>query len=69
MHNTPSPLSISFLDATGRIFSIQDMQPNSDDFHFSGEPAQEALELNQGRFAELGIKVGTRLVSRNCRVR
>ncbi|AIV73609.1 hypothetical protein X994_6617 (plasmid) [Burkholderia pseudomallei] len=69
MHNTPSPLSIGFFDAAGQLFAIKDMQPNSDEYHFSGQPAQDALELAQGQFQARGLAIGTRLVSRDCRPR
>lgn len=69
MHNTPSPLSIGFFDAAGTLFAIKDMQPNSDEYHFSGQPAQDALELAQGQFQARGLPVGSRLISRDCRPR
>ena len=56
--NTPIPLSIAFMDSEGRIVDIQDMQPLDETLHYPAEPAQYALEVNQGFFAERGVQVG-----------
>ncbi|EMP3151360.1 DUF192 domain-containing protein [Salmonella enterica] len=69
MHNTPTALSIGFFDSNGRLFAIKDMQPNSDEYHFSDQPAQDALELAQGEFRTLGLVVGSQLLRRDCRSR
>jgi uncharacterized membrane protein (UPF0127 family) len=58
MRNTLIPLSIAYIAADGRIVDIQDMQPLDETSHPSTEPAQYALEVNQGFFAERGIEVG-----------
>jgi uncharacterized protein len=58
MRNTLIPLSIAYIASDGRIVDIQDMQPLDETSHPSAEPAQYALEVNQGFFAERGIKVG-----------
>jgi uncharacterized membrane protein (UPF0127 family) len=58
MENTLIPLSIAFIDAEGRIVDIQDMQPLDETRHYPAEPAQYALEVNQGFFAERGLQVG-----------
>ncbi len=62
MKNTLIPLSVAFMDSEGRIVDIQDMKPLDDDppSYVSAEPAQYALEVNQGFFEERGIKVGDR---------
>ncbi len=62
MKNTLIPLSIAFMDSEGRIVDIQDMKPLDDDppHYVSAEPAQYALEVNQGFFEERGVKVGDR---------
>ena len=59
MKDTQIPLSIAFLDDTGRILSIQRMAPmqTSERYH-SPQPVRYALEVNQGWFAEHGIGVG-----------
>jgi uncharacterized protein len=60
MKNTLIPLSIAFIDSERRIIDIQDMKPLDDEppSYVSAEPAQYALEVNQGFFEEQGVKVG-----------
>ena len=62
MKNTLIPLSIAYIASDGRIVDLQDMKPLDDDppHYVSAEPAQYALEVNQGFFDEHGIKVGDR---------
>ena len=58
MKDTLIPLSIAYISADGRIVDIQDMQPLDETPHPSAEPAQYALEVNQGFFKERGVAVG-----------
>ena len=60
MKDTLIPLSIAFMDSEGRIVDIQDMQPLDDvpPHYVSAEPAQYALEVNQGFFEKRGVMVG-----------
>jgi len=58
MRNTLIPLSIAYIASDGRIVDIQEMQPLDETSHPSAAPAQYALEVNQGFFAERGIEVG-----------
>jgi uncharacterized membrane protein (UPF0127 family) len=58
MKDTLIPLSIAYISADGRIVDIQDMQPLDETPHPSAEPAQYALEVNQGFFTEQGVAVG-----------
>jgi uncharacterized protein len=60
MKNTLIPLSIAFIDSERRIIDIQDMKPLDDEppSYVSAEPAQYALEVNQGFFERRGVKVG-----------
>ena len=60
MKDTLIPLSVAFMDSEGRIVDIQDMKPLDDDppHYVSAEPAQYALEVNQGFFEERGVEVG-----------
>ena len=60
MRNTLIPLSVAYIDSEGRIVDIQDMEPLDDvpPNYVSAEPAQYALEVNQGFFAERGVEVG-----------
>jgi uncharacterized membrane protein (UPF0127 family) len=63
MANTPIPLSIAFIDSERRIIDIQDMKPLDDEppGYDSAEPAQYALEVNQGFFEKNGVKLGDRV--------
>jgi uncharacterized membrane protein (UPF0127 family) len=60
MKNTLIPLSIAFIDSEKRIIDIQDMKPLDDEppSYVSAEPAQYALEVNQGFFEKRSVKVG-----------
>jgi len=62
MRNTPLPLSVAFIDDSGRIINIAQMQPHSEDNHCAARPARYALEMNQGWFAEKRVAPGTKLV-------
>ena len=61
MRNTLLPLSVAFMDASGTIINIEDMQPQTEDNHCARRPARFALEMNLGWFAQRGIKPGTKL--------
>jgi len=61
MKNTYVPLSVAFLDESGTIINIADMQPLSEQSHCASRPALYALEMAQGWFAQRGIKAGTKL--------
>lgn len=60
MKDTFIPLSIAYIDSEGRIVDIQDMKPLDDEppSYVSAEPAQYALEVNQGFFDERSVTVG-----------
>ena len=59
MQDTTLPLSIAFLDADGWIVSIQRMTPNQTEERYpSPEPVRHAIEVNQGWFAQHGVRVG-----------
>jgi len=61
MKNTLIPLSVAFIDEAGAIVNIADMQPHSEQSHCAARPARYALEMNQGWFAQRGIKPGAKL--------
>jgi hypothetical protein len=61
MRNTFVPLSVAFIDEQGTIVSIHDMQPQTESSHCAAKPARFALEMNQGWFAQKGIKAGASL--------
>lgn len=58
MKDTPLPLSIAFIDAQGRIFQIEDMEPFSEEVHTSRARALYALEMERGWFRERVIEPG-----------
>jgi uncharacterized membrane protein (UPF0127 family) len=61
MKNTLIPLSVAFLDDNGAVINVADMQPHSEQSHCAAKPARYALEMNQGWFAQRGLKPGARL--------
>jgi uncharacterized membrane protein (UPF0127 family) len=61
MRNTFVPLSVAFIDRNGVILNIEDMRPQTDDSHCAVAPARYALEMNQGWFAQRGVKPGTKV--------
>ena len=61
MHNTPLPLSIAFIDASGRIANLADMQAHSDDLHCANTDVHYALEMAQGGFSHRGIAPGAQV--------
>lgn len=61
MKNTPSPLSIAYIDYKGQIKDILDMKPyDLTDVPSSGY-VRYALEVPQGWFDRAGVKVGDKL--------
>ena len=61
MKNTFIPLSIAFIASDGRILNVADMAPQDERTHWSNGPAQYALEMRKGWFAERGIGPGDRV--------
>src|SRR5215472_2828007 len=58
MKNTYIPLSIAYIDASGRIVNIEDMAPQTEETHQSHGPALYALEMKKGWFAQRSIAEG-----------
>ncbi|MBL8514089.1 MAG: DUF192 domain-containing protein [Betaproteobacteria bacterium] len=58
MRNTPLALSVAFMDETGKIVSIHEMDPFNDAVHQATGPARYALEMNKGWFAANKVKAG-----------
>lgn len=58
MKNTPHPLSIAYIDARGQIRDIFDMTPFSLASVKSTVSVRYALEVPQGWFDKVGVKVG-----------
>lgn len=61
MKNTPLPLSIAFINETGVITRITQMQPLSEQTHCPPGDISYALEMAQGWFNRYGITAGTRV--------
>lgn len=58
MEDTPLPLSIAFFDADGTVVDVMDMEPCDAapcPTHAPGVAYRGALEVNQGRFDDLGL--------------
>jgi uncharacterized membrane protein (UPF0127 family) len=58
MKNTTIPLSIAFIDASGKVVAIKDMKPLDLTPVTSPAPYRYAIEANQGWFASHGIRPG-----------
>ena len=58
MHNTPTALSIAYIDRNGKIRDIFDMVPYSEESVMSTVSVRYALEVPQGFFERAGVKVG-----------
>ncbi len=58
MKNTPTPLSIAYIDSRGKIIDIFDMTPYSLSSIMSTRSVRYALEVPQGWYAENGIAPG-----------
>ncbi|MDO9143914.1 DUF192 domain-containing protein [Rhodoferax sp.] len=61
MKNTLLPLTAAFVADDGTIVNLADMTPQSSDSHCSAKPVRYVLEMNQGWFAQKGIKAGFKL--------
>lgn len=61
MKNTRIPLDIIFVDASGKVVSIHQMKPYDLRSTRSDGPAKYAIEINQGRAKEAGVKPGDQL--------
>lgn len=61
MRDTPIALSGAFLDESGVIINIADMQPNTLTRHTAARPAKYVLEMNLGWFTEAGVTPGVRV--------
>ncbi|MEX2619153.1 MAG: DUF192 domain-containing protein, partial [Egibacteraceae bacterium] len=64
MKDTLLPLSIAYLAADGTVVSVLDMEPCEADPCPSYPPGaryRHALEVHQGRFAEVGLQEGWRV--------
>ncbi|PKL07205.1 MAG: hypothetical protein CVV53_00685 [Spirochaetae bacterium HGW-Spirochaetae-9] len=58
MKNTSLPLSLAYISSDGRILQILDLQPFSEQSRPSERSVRYALEVPQGWFSRVGLKVG-----------
>jgi hypothetical protein len=59
MKDTYIPLSIAFLDESGRIINLQNMTPmQTEKRYYSSRPVKYALEVNQGWYDAHEIEIG-----------
>ena len=61
MRNTQIPLDIAFLDRSGRIVDIRELEPFDEESVASRQPAMYALEVRRGWFEENEVRVGDRV--------
>lgn len=61
MRNTHIPLSVAFLDNTGTIVNIENMQPDTELDHCAARPVRYALEMEQGWFQKQGLAAGSQI--------
>lgn len=64
MKNTLLPLTAAFVADDGSIVNLADMQPQSEASHCSQKPVRYVLEMNQGWFAQKGLKAGAMLAGK-----
>jgi len=58
MKDTYIPLDIAFIDSSLRVVDIQQMEPETEEFHEAPEPVMFALEVPQGWFEAQGVEPG-----------
>jgi len=58
MRNTPLPLAVAFMDESGKIVSIHEMQPFTETTHQAAGPVRYALEMNSEWFSRNQVKAG-----------
>ena len=61
MKNTLIPLTAAFVADDGTIVNLADMKPLDETSHCSAKPVRYVLEMNQGWFAQRGLKAGSKL--------
>ncbi len=58
MKNTLIPLSVAYMDESGKIVSIHEMEPQTEISHQAEGPVRYALEMNAHWFSDNKIKAG-----------
>jgi uncharacterized membrane protein (UPF0127 family) len=62
MKNTPTPLSIAFIDAGGRIINLDEMEAETETPHYAQGDALYALEMQAGWFTKHEVKTGDQII-------
>ncbi len=62
MKNTLLPLSVAFIDRSGKIINVEEMQPQTENNHCAKAEARYALEMNLGWFKTRGLSRGAQIV-------
>lgn len=62
MKNTPSPLSIAYIDRNGVIVDLYDMKPFDEKSVESTRNVRFALEVPQGWYKKNGVKTGDKVI-------
>lgn len=66
MKDTKVPLSIAFISSEGIIFQMEDMTPDTLNYHTPTQPVAMALEVQQGEFERMELGRGLKLVRLSC---
>lgn len=66
MKGVSTPLAVAFIDAAGRVFEVEWMQPNTTVYHWPAKPMRAALEAPPRLLHRAGIHEGVRLVAPDC---
>jgi len=61
MKNTVLPLSVAFLDDSGRMLNVADMEPLTERKYCPDGLASYALEVNRGVFLAASVSAGARI--------
>ncbi len=61
MKNTRIPLTIAYLDSSGRVLELHDGRPLDEAALLPSQPYRFALEVNQGWFGRHGLGVGAKV--------
>lgn len=62
MKDTALPLSVAFVDETGKIINLAEMTPETLTPHCAAKSARYALEMNGGWFRKRKINIGNKVI-------
>lgn len=61
MKNTPIPLAVIFVDATGKVINVESMKPQTLDKHCSSAASLYAIEINPALLKIAPIQAGDKI--------